>query len=69
MRRSRATPKRKYNTHRQGMGDCSTPQPKRPGERATNPSANRELEQTGHSRSKRLHRHKPNRSDLKEGTR
>ncbi|KAJ1199526.1 hypothetical protein NDU88_003360 [Pleurodeles waltl] len=42
---SRAWPKRKYNTRRQGMGDCSTPQPKRPGGCATNPSADREPEE------------------------
>ncbi|KAJ1145082.1 hypothetical protein NDU88_011374 [Pleurodeles waltl] len=45
LRPSRAMPKRKYNTCLRGMGDCSTPQPKRPGGRATNPSADREPEE------------------------
>ncbi|KAJ1165140.1 hypothetical protein NDU88_005569 [Pleurodeles waltl] len=45
LRPSWAMPKRKYNTHRQGMGDCSPPQPKHPGGRPTNPSADREPEE------------------------
>ncbi|KAJ1091944.1 hypothetical protein NDU88_005058 [Pleurodeles waltl] len=41
---SRAKPKRKYNTHRQGLGDCSTPKPKRTGGRAAHLTADRVLE-------------------------
>ncbi|KAJ1219061.1 hypothetical protein NDU88_006632 [Pleurodeles waltl] len=45
LRPLRAMPIRKYNTCRQGMEDCSTPQPKCPGGHAANLSAEREPEE------------------------